>query len=216
MKAIAKRLDAHFAACAAAAGAAMVGGVEQADAAIVHSGIVNINIPSTTAGVYVNVVAGTTGSSSSLPGWDVNPWSSSTLNYFSPSTGSAYVQRLGGGATANLTAGTLIDAAGGAGAGGYGSSGAQTTGNNPHLLNSDQNLIGFRFFKEGDTAGTFHYGWMRISLGSSLAAQPRTLVEYAYEDQVGVGIAAGAVPAPGALALIGLAGVVGSRRRRHN
>ena len=50
-------------------------------------------------------------------------------------------------------------------------------------------------------------------LAGSLTAQPRAIVEYAYEDS-GAGINAGAIPAPGAAALLGVAGLMGSRRRR--
>jgi uncharacterized protein (TIGR03382 family) len=55
---------------------------------------------------------------------------------------------------------------------------------------------------------------MRIEVVGTLAAQPRAVVEFAYESQAGVGIAAGVIPAPGAIALLGLAGLAGSRRRR--
>ena len=41
----------------------------------------------------------------------------------------------------------------------------------------------------------------------------RSITGIAYEDS-GASIIAGAIPAPGALALLGAAGIVGSRRRR--
>ena len=211
MTSIAKRLDAHFAACAAAAAGVAMVGVDKADAAIVWSGPVNITIPSTTAGVYLNVVTGVNNPSpASVPGWDVNPWGSTTLNMFGPTGGGHYTT----GTTAqydNVAAGTLIGPAAT-----FSNSGtANINPATPLNLNSANNLVGFKFFREGDAAGTLHYGWMRISLGSSQGAQPRAVVEYAYEDQIGVAINAGAVPAPGALALLGLAGVVGTRRRRN-
>ena len=213
MSTIAKRLDAHFAACAAAAaGVAMVGGTKAADAAIVWSGPINITIPSTTAGVYLNVATGVNNvNPASVPGWDVNPWSSTGLNMFAPTVGGGHVTT--GAATVydNMTAGTAIGPAST-----FGNTGTTTiNAATPLNLNSSNNLVGFRFFREGDAAGTLHYGWMRIQLGSSAAAQPRAIVEYAYEDQIGIAINAGQVPAPGALALLGLAGVVGTRRRRN-
>jgi nitrate reductase gamma subunit len=75
------------------------------------------------------------------------------------------------------------------------------------------NLVGFRFVNEA--TGQTHYGWMRILLGGAgLAAQPRSIIEYAFESSAGVGIGAGViVPAPGAIALLGLAGLVSRRRR---
>lgn len=216
MSKISKRLDAHFVACAAAAGAAVVGGVQKADAAIVHSGTVNLAIASTTNGLYLNVVTGAINepgntAGSTVPGWDVNPWSSSTLNYFSPGApaGGAYVQRTGGGATANLAPNTVIGPASV-----FGSSGANIAGNEPHVLNSADNIVGFRFQNEANGNAT-HYGWFRVSLSTALNAQPRVMVEYAYNDVAGEPIGAGQIPAPGSLALLalGAVGVAGRRRK---
>ncbi len=212
--ALKSRLDKHFVACSAAAAAAAVGGVaQQSEAAVVYSGVVNINIPSTTAGVYLNVVTGVNGPApAGVPGWDLNPWSSSTLSYFNPSAPAGGVYVRGGGATGtnvgNLAANTMIDAGSN-----WGSGSAATTGSLPHILNSADNLIGFRFQNEANGNQT-HYGWMRISLSGTLSAQPRAIVEYAYEDQAGVGIGAG-VPTPGTATLLalGAAGLAGRRRK---
>jgi hypothetical protein len=211
------RLESQLLAYGALAAAGAVGGISQnADAAIVYSGVVNINIPSTTSGVYLNVVTGVSATSpAGAPGWDVNPWSSSGLSYFNPAapTGGVYVQRVGGGATGNLPLGTMISATPDGGRL-YGSGAAATTGNDPHILSSSNNLIGFRFQNEAN-ANAVHYGWMRISLDASLAGQPRTIVEYAYENQAGVGIPAGFIPAPGSAALLALGalGLAGRRRK---
>lgn len=204
-----QKLNAHFAACAAAV-AAVTAAPQQAEAVIVHSGPVNINIPSTTAGVYVNVVTGVNGTSpAGVPGWDLNPWSSTTLNFFNPAAPAGGVYVIGPDPLVdNLAPGTLISAAST-----FGSGGSQTAGATAMVLNSSDNLVGFRFQNEANGNQT-HYGWMRLSLSTTLVAQPRAIVEYAYEDVAGAGIMAGAVPAPGALALLGLAGLVGARRRR--
>ncbi len=219
------RLDQHFGQCAVLAAAGVGVGVvlaeQSAEAAIISSGVINKNVPSTTNGMYLNVVRwlqpgppadadnepGNTGGST-VPGWDINPWSSTTLNYFNPTSpaGGVYVQRTGGGATANLPANTLIGAASV-----YGNSAAATTGAQPHVLNSSNNLVGFRFQDELD-GNCVKYGWMRLSLAGTLQAQPRTLVEYAYENTCGAGIEAG-VPEPTSLALLAM-GAVGMLIRR--
>jgi hypothetical protein len=215
---VTRALGASAAAAAAVTGAGMVGNTPEAQAEIVWSGIVNLNIPSTTNGLYLNVVTGannlpgSTGGST-VPGWDVNPWSSSTLNFFNPSnpTGGVYVRTdpaVAG--VSNLTPGFTVG-----GSSLYSSGVAQTTGSNPFVLNSSNNLVGFRFQNEAN-ANQVHYGWMRISLSGTLAVQPRALVEYAYENVAGQSIQAGAVPEPGTLGLLamGAAGLVVSRRRR--
>ncbi len=206
------RLDAHFASAAAVAvGAAMFGAAHQADAGIVWSGIVNINIPSSIDGVYLNVITGQTGSSgSSVTGWDVNPYSASNLTFFS-STGGGVVRGFGSSSTAvdNLAYLTTI----GAGASfNYGNGSVETTGATAMNLNSSENLIGFRFVNEA--TGATHYGWMRLQFTGTSFSQPRAIVEYAFESTAGASIQAGVIPAPGALALVGAAGLLARRRRR--
>ena len=211
VQALKSRLDRHFVACSAAAAAATVGGVAQqnAEAAIVYSGVVNINIPSTTAGVYLNVVTGVNNANpASVPGWDLNPWSTGGLGLFSPTApaGGVYVVTAAN-FGANLAPGTPINAASLYGSG-------SSANNAQWNLNSSNNLVGFRFQNEANGNLT-HYGWMRISLAATAAGQPRAIVEYAYENVAGTSINAGAVPAPGSLALLalGAAGLVGRRRK---
>lgn len=202
------RLDAHFASAAAVAvGAAMLGAAHQADAGIVWSGIVNINIPSSIDGVYLNVITGQTGSSA-MTGWDLNPYSASNLSFFSP-TGGGVVRGLGssGSLVDNLPYLTVI----GSGQS-FGSGSVETTGATAMNLNSSENLLGFRFVNEA--TGATHYGWMRIQFTGTSFSQPRAIVEYAYESTAGASIQAGVIPAPGALALVGAAGLLARRRRR--
>ena len=87
------RVDASLAICAAAASASLAV-VPSSDADIVYSGVVSINIPSTTAGIYLNVVTGVSGTTpAAVPGWDINPFSSTTFSLFNPATptGGVYV-----------------------------------------------------------------------------------------------------------------------------
>jgi len=212
MKNLKNRLDAHFASAAVlAVGAAFVGAEQRADAYIVWSGITNINIPSNVDGVYLNVITGQSGSSgSSVAGWDVNPYGGSGLQFFG-SSGGGYLRGLGSSSTLvdNLAFNTVIGASQSFGSG---VGGVETTGATAFNPNSTQNLVGFRFVNEA-TGGT-HYGWMRIQLWSGPGIQPRAIVEYAYESVAGASINAGVIPAPGAIALLGLSGLVGVGRRR--
>jgi len=211
MKITQNRLNAHFAACAVAAvSAGVLGTVSNADAAIVWSGIVNIPIPSTVDGVYLNVITGQTGATGvAVTGWDVNPYSATGLGFFN-TTGGGFVRGLGSSTTLvdNLAQGTFIGASQA-----FGSGQAETAGATAFFPGSMSNLVGFRFVNEA--TGLTHYGWMRILLGGAgLASQPRSIIEYAYENVAGIGIGAGQiVPGPGAIALLGLAGLVSRRRR---
>jgi MYXO-CTERM domain-containing protein len=203
------RLSMHLAAAAVAATAAT-----SASAAIVHRPGVNISIPVTTSGVYLNVATGVFATTpAGATGWDVNPWSSTGLSIWAnnaagPNDGVV----LGGGATGtnvgNLAFGTTIGPSNT-----YGRTpSALTTGSLPFALNSSNNLVGFRFLNEG--TGQVHYGWMRLSLGATLTTASRSIVEYAFDDVAGRPIEAGAIPAPGAAGLLALGGLVAARRRR--
>lgn len=200
-------------AIALAAGAGLMLAATQASAVIVWSGPVNLSIPVSTNGLYLNVVSGATnlpagGTGTGVPGWDINPWSATGLAFFSPATpaGGAYV--LSGTSTvANLAVGASI------GAGNtFGSGIAANTAQ--FNLNSSNNVIGFRFINEG--GGTTHYGWARLAVGASTIDPARAIVEYAFESTPGLAIQAGVVPEPGTYALMGLgiAGVLLAARRR--
>jgi hypothetical protein len=69
--------------------------------------------------------------------------------------------------------------------------------------------IGFRFSTDGGTS--WSYGWAKWTGGTDGTG---ALSEWAYNNTAGGAITAGQVPAPGALALLGAAGLVGARRRR--
>jgi MYXO-CTERM domain-containing protein len=69
--------------------------------------------------------------------------------------------------------------------------------------------IGFRFSTDGGTS--WFFGWAKWTGGTDGTG---ALSEWAYNDTAGGSITAGQVPAPGALALLGAAGLVGARRRR--
>jgi len=213
-----KRVDARLAAGAAVVAATLTGpALPNADAQIVYSGPVNINIPSNGIGVYLNVVTGVNNPNPSLvPGWDINPYGTASFILFNPSTpaGGVYVVNAPGGTSAtapdnlaNLGA-YLISAASG-----FGSGTVEATGLTSLNLNSSNNIIGFRF--QNEATGIINYGWFRVSLAGTSGAQPRAIVEYAY-DSTGVGILAGAIPEPTTFALLGMmaVGAIGVREWR--
>jgi hypothetical protein len=190
------RLAKHLGLAAVAAAAAT-----SANAQIVHSGIVNIGIAATFNGLYLNVLNGDTNEpgntgGATVPGWDVNFWGTTNFANFSIFVGGAF------------TAGNLADGATIGAASAFSNLTAPTASWN---LNSDQNLVGFRFLNEGNSQT--HYGWARISFGANTIAG-RSVVEYAYDATPGASIGAGVVPAPSAMALLGLGGLVATRRRR--
>ena len=206
------RLSRHFAAGAVVALAAVVASATSATAAIIYVGT-GLNIPSTTAGVYLNVVTGVSGPTpASVPGWDLNAWSATNLLFYANNAASpndGIVVGLGSSLTQadNLPTGSLID-----GTYVYGRTpSSETTGATAFTLNSSNNLVGFRFLNE--TTTTINYGWMRLAVGVTLGAQPRSIMEYAYENS-GAGIQAGVVPEPATWSLLGAVALIG-RRRRH-
>ena len=118
-------------AVAAATGVGLVGQAQEAHAQIVYSGPVNITIPTTTAGVYLNVVTGVNNPSpSGAPGWDVNPWGSGSFFLYGTGTGNGFASNFAGGTSAtladNLPLGTLVD-----GSFTYGNNGVETTAQQP-------------------------------------------------------------------------------------
>ncbi|MFM7808177.1 MAG: hypothetical protein ACKPEA_09665, partial [Planctomycetota bacterium] len=69
--------------------------------------------------------------------------------------------------------------------------------------------IGFRFSTNGGSS--WFYGWAKYTGGTDGTG---SLSEWAYNNTAGGSITAGQVPAPGAAALVGMAGLIASRRRK--
>ncbi|MFO0962945.1 MAG: hypothetical protein U0625_08575 [Phycisphaerales bacterium] len=186
------------------AAAAVTAGIASAAQAAVVFQSVNINIPDNIDGVYLNVVTLAQGTTSGVAGWDINPYSASTgsFNLWGPSANTWFSV----GSNYNLAAGTLI----GGDISLFSRPGGGTNVGTQMNLNSNQNLLGFRFVNEAN-ANQVHFGWIRVEFGAT--AGSRTITEIGYESVAGQSIAAG-VPAPGAIALMGVAGLVGRRRRR--
>lgn len=108
-----------------------------------------------------------------------------------------------------LSAGTTIDAAATSG-GPFAVSLGYANNPNSQFDNVTGAFIGLEF----PINATSHFGWIRVDIDN--AAGTFNIVDWAYEDQPGVGIEAGAVPEPGSLALLaaGAAGLASIRRKK--
>ncbi|MSR29133.1 MAG: hypothetical protein EXS03_06115 [Phycisphaerales bacterium] len=201
---ISNRLNKHFVAAAAA-----VAVVASADAVVVYSGVVNIVVPANIDGIYMNVQTGQylAGAGAGVPGWDVNPYGTSLTGVsLYAAVGTGYMRNPGAGTSTsrtNIAAGTAIGAASFF----YGSSNATIGTLVGQWTANSTGIFGFKFVAADNLT---HYGWMRLAIGANAAT--RTIVDYGFESTAATTIAAGA-PAPGAVALLGLAGLINRRRR---
>ena len=197
---LSNRLVKHFGAAAAAA--TLVGA---ANAAIVTWNC-NLVIPNNIDGQYINVETQVAGSAAGLvAGWDLNPYGTSTtaMSWFAAAAPSGCVMGLGQGGTtsavASLSAGTLVSSAST-----FGNTASSVTAGG-WMLNA-ANYFGFRFL--GADALT-HYGFGKMTVGATMGV--RTLNFVSFESTAGASI--NVIPAPGAIALLGLVGLTGRRRR---
>ena len=179
-------------------------------AAAANAGLVtwnaNLVIPNNIDGQYINVETQTFGSAAGdVAGWDLNPYGTSTtaMSWFAAAAPSGCVMGLGQGGTttavASLSGGTLVSSAST-----FGNTASSVTAGG-WMLNA-ANYFGFRFL--GADAGT-HYGWGIMTVGATMGA--RTLTSVTFETTAGASVTV--APAPGALALLGLAGFAARRRR---
>ena len=147
-------------------------------AELIYSGTVNIPIPTTGSGVYLNVFTGVhSDSAATNVGWDVQLLSASTVDVAliaAPGTGYMRNQGVGGlpGRT-RLDRNILV----GPNSAYYGNSTA-TIGGLPGQWRL--NSVGTLGFKFSPPLGETYYGWMRIQIGASAAEC--TVVDYAFEN----------------------------------
>ncbi len=208
---ISNRLNKPFALAAVATAAVAA----TSNAAVVYSGVLNFVCAPTTDGVYINVETPRV-TNEYFSNYQLNAYSINGFRFDVQPSGGGLMRREGvtTGTGGNLALGTSIGSSGS-----YGNSNDDVYGTSGLLggwTYSSQNIIGFKFVA---AAGTTHYGWMRFLMGAAGSASAntmtRTLVDYGYESTADTSIlaGAGAVPAPGALALLGLAGFASRRRR---
>ncbi len=201
---ISNRLEKHFAVSAAALATAAVAGT--ANAAI-QTWVYILPIPANIDGMYINVETNSYGSvSSGVAGWDINPYGATNLAWFNAAgTGMMRYPGVTTGSAGSLDPGTLVSSAASMTGSGAVTFGAKA-GN--WKLN-DVNYFGFQFRTAADGTTGVHYGYGGMQMGAT--ATDRTLLFISYEDVAGEGITI--VPAPGAIAVVGLAGLIGRRRR---
>ena len=213
---ISNRFEKHIAAAAAVA----MGATAAANAAVVYSGVINFVCAPTSAGVYINFQTPRV-TNEYFDDYQLNAYSNDGFRFGLSTTEGGLMRREGvtTGTGGNLALGTSIGSLGSYDVNSagdvYGTTSA--TGLLGGWTYSSENIIGFQFVA-ADTL--IHYGWMRFAMGAEDGVgntMTRTLVDYGYESTAGASILAGAgavpVPAPGALALLGLAGFASRRRR---
>jgi hypothetical protein len=200
---ISHRLNKHFALAAVATAAVAA----TANASVVTWNA-NLVIPNNIDGLYINVETQVYGSAAGLAvGWDLNPYgtSTTTMSWFAAAAPSGCVTGLGTGGTivgvANLSNGTLVGSAST-----FGNT-ASGVANGGWKLNA-ANYFGFRFTAADALT---HYGYGVMTVGATMGV--RTLTSVYYESVAATGITVVAIPAPGALAFLGLAGFATRRRR---
>ena len=146
-------------------------------AELIYSGTVNIPIPTTGSGVYLNVFTGVhSDSAATNVGWDVQLLTTSTVDVaLIAAPGTGYMRNQGVG---DLPGRTRLDRniLVGTNSVYYGNSTA-TIGELPGQWRL--NSVGTLGFKFSPPFGETYYGWMRIQIGASAAEC--TVVDYAFE-----------------------------------
>jgi hypothetical protein len=176
IRTLSNRLGIHFAACAAIAAA-----THQAGAEIVRWDC-NLVIPANIDGLYINIGTQATGATGgATAGWDINPYGSTTLNFFAsttaPNPASTYLRTQTTGGPSRLQESAVIGPSGPFANSTTAVLSATGVGSNGWTINS-VNYFGFRFYN--DATGAVNYGFGAMQVGAT-AAQ-RTLLFVSYEN----------------------------------
>jgi hypothetical protein len=180
----------------------------------------NLSIPATSAGLFINVQSRVTGTNgASVLGWDFNlyttsPSAPSLTMYGNIGTRFMRVPLQGSYSVGNLgeeqDIGAEQFALGLFNPEGDAYSAIFNTAGQPGFGNWNLNSINYFGFRFAANTGATHYGYGRMDVGEN--ANVRTLKFIEWDTTPGAAVQV--VPAPGALALLGLAGFSRSRRRR--
>ena len=184
-----------------------------ANAAVIRSPILNLPIPTTFDGIYLDIDA-LTSSFTETPGWDINLTFGGSEIYNSPEFQAVRVGTNNLDAITNLAYGTTLNAGTPSFSSGFGFSDGHMGGGLNQFAGGVSGYIGFAYMTNvtpGPVTGP-HYGWMYVTLTANLAGG---VVHYwAYENTPGTPIF---VPEPStyaALAGLGVLGLALLRRRR--
>ena len=186
-----------------------------AQAAVIVSNV-SISVPNNIDGVYINVVTGATGASSTaVPGYDINIYNNGAgVTFYGAASPSGILATGTPGTLAvarDLTAGTVIDSTGQ-----YNQ--FQTVGTLFQVAGN--HILGFRFLNE--STGVEDYGYARITTSSGSGTSlgfPATITQLVYDNSGASLTVAGtttpAVPEPATWAMmIGGFGAIGVAARR--
>jgi hypothetical protein len=198
-------IPSFFLAGVLAAGFALTAG--QASGAVIYSGPMNVSIPESFEGIYIDVDGMTTGNDT-LPGWDFNPFFGGSVIAVSASfrpvadapTSTAVIERLDYDEEVNGSRIFLV---------GPGGSSEHMGPGPTQFVEGVESYFGFAFVPNGGSET--YYGW--VSLEVTANNPGGRVTGWAYEN-TGAPIRVGAVPEPASVLLLGLLPLMAWRRRR--
>jgi len=207
---ISYRLGRHFVAASAVA----VTFAASAHASVAYWNC-NVSIPATTTGLYLNVQTQATGSAGSgVLGWDLDVYttvlSAPSLTMYG-AIGTQFMRAPGqfGYSVGNLNPEQQVGSAGPWNPPSEAYSAVFNTPTQSGVGNWNYNSINYFGFKFVVDTGYTHYGYGRMDVGAN--ANIRTLKFIAWDTTPATPV--NVVPAPGVLAVLGMAGIGRSRRR---
>ena len=142
-------------------------------AEIIDSGVINLNLPATFDGLYINLTTGATGiTGSSTPGYDLDPYLANATGF------SIFWCQTNCGGVAEATTGPLIVLAPGAVIGPSQTFSSAVSGAAPFRAGIT-GYVGVKFLNE--ETGSINFGYVLLSTSVPLG-YPATLVRYAYDN----------------------------------